>query len=38
MKLQSAWLEVVGTLPFAPDLTHWIDNSFRVEFKNQCTG
>ncbi|KIW26644.1 uncharacterized protein PV07_06463 [Cladophialophora immunda] len=38
MNLQNSRLEIFGTLSFTPDLTYWIDNSFRVEFQNQSTG
>ncbi|KIV85759.1 hypothetical protein PV11_01419 [Exophiala sideris] len=37
MYLENARFEIYGTLLFTPDLTYWIDNSFRVEFQNQST-
>lgn len=37
MKLQNARLQIFGTLSFTPDLTYWIENSFRIEFQNQST-
>lgn len=38
MKLENARFEIFGTLSFTPDLSYWIENSFRVEFQNQSTG